>query len=250
MTPTPVGMRCPECSHQRTPVRTMRDIRAPRISATLALVAINVVVFIASAVSAGGLAAFNATDGSLVQHGALDGPAIAIGHQYWRLVTAGFLHASIPHVLFNMLSLYFLGMMLEPAIGRGWFLAVYGVSLLTGSLGALLVTPNALTLGASGAVFGIAGAALVVMRARGLSLARSGLPLFLALNLILGFSVVGISIGGHIGGLIGGVLTGALIVELSERRRARALAAAGCLALAAVAVAASLLVAHSALPTS
>jgi membrane associated rhomboid family serine protease len=153
----------------------------------------------------------------LVFHGALYGPLVASG-DYWRLITSGFLHANLIHIGFNMYALYFLGRMLEPVVGHARFALIYFVSLLAGSFGALLVTPHAFTVGASGAVFGIAGAAVVDLRHRGVDPMQSGLPLFIGINLLLGFTLSGISIGGHIGGLIGGALT-ALVLHQADQRR-------------------------------
>ena len=107
-----------------------------------------------------------------------------------------------------MLSLYFVGQVLEPAIGRVNFVAVYFASLLAGSFGALLFQPDALTVGASGAIFGIFGALIVVARGRGIPIWQSGLGLVLVLNLLFSVSFSGISIGGHLGGLVGGLITG------------------------------------------
>jgi membrane associated rhomboid family serine protease len=232
MTPTSVGMRCPECARQRTPVRTMRSMtHEPTV--TYALIAINVAAFIASTVGGGGLA--NRGGGSVIDHGALYGPAIAHQHEYWRLITGGFLHAGFLHIGFNMYLLYLLGRMVEPALGPVRFGALYFASLLAGSFGALLVTPNSLTVGASGAVFGLMGAAAVMMRARGISVMESGIGGLIVLNLGLSFVLNGISIGGHIGGLIGGGLA-ALALEQGMQRRSQILGLAGCAAVAAISV--------------
>src|ERR687894_1423330 len=107
--------------------------------------------------------------------------------------------------------------MLEPAIGRLRFAVIYFVSLLVGSFGALLVEPDALTVGASGAIFGLMGAAVVVMRARGINPMESGLGLWIGLNLLITFTIPNISIGGHIGGLLGGALVAALLYEAPQR---------------------------------
>jgi membrane associated rhomboid family serine protease len=240
MTPTPVGMRCPECARERTNVRTIRS--APSVPlVTQALIAINIVVFIAEAISGGQLG--SGLGGTVLDKGGLFGPAIADQHQYWRLITAGFLHEGLLHIFVNMLSLYFIGPVLEPAIGRVNFAAVYFVSLLAGSFGALLFAPHALTVGASGAIFGVFGALIVVARARGISIWQSGLGVVLVLNLLFSVSFRGISIGGHLGGLIGGLITGWLIVEVAERRRMQPLALAGCAAIAVASVAGAIAVA-------
>jgi membrane associated rhomboid family serine protease len=214
MTPTPVGMRCPECSRQKTKVRTAATIRRDPML-TYVLIAINVIAFLAMASSGGGI---NSAGGTVYQHGALYGPLVADG-EWWRIVSSGFLHAGLLHIAFNMYFLYFLGTMLEPEIGRLRFGTIYAVSLLGGSFGALLVSPNVATVGASGAVFGLMGAAIVMMRARGIDFMQSGLGITLLLNLGITFLIPGISKGGHVGGLVAGVLVGLLMFEVAGRRR-------------------------------
>ena len=118
-----------------------------------------------------------------------------------------------------MLALYVLGEMLEPAVGRLRFGLIYFASLLAGSFGALLLEPTSPTVGASGAVFGLMGAAFVVMRSRGVNPMESGLGLWIGLNLLITFTIPNISIGGHLGGLVGGVLAALLLVDLRERIR-------------------------------
>src|SRR5438309_1586297 len=243
MTTTPVGMRCPDCSRQSTKVMRLREAATvPRV--TYALIAINVIAFLAE----GNLTLFGGGIGNNVyREGALLGsselPPFAgqgVAHgEWWRIVTGGFLHENIIHIGFNMYVLYVLGQMLEPALGSLRFGVVYGVSLLTGSLGALLVTPHAPTVGASGAVFGIMGAAAVEMRARQIPLMQSGVGGLIVINLIISFTLSGISWGGHVGGLIGGAAA-ALAFQLGERRRAPALALAACVVIALAAVAGSL----------
>jgi membrane associated rhomboid family serine protease len=245
MTPTPVGMRCPQCARDRTKVKTIRS-GATTPTVTQALIAINVLVFIgetATGTSLGG--ANNFHPGTLFEKGALFGPLIAQSHEYWRLVTAGFLHDGVLHILFNMVFLYFMGQMLEPAIGRLNFAIVYFVSLLAGSFGALLFQPLGLTIGASGACFGVLGALIVVAHYRGLSIWQSGLGLTLIINLVFSLSVPGISIGGHLGGVVGGAICGWLLVNLGERRNLRAAAWAGCAVVGVLSVALALAVAGS-----
>lgn len=223
MTPTPVGMRCPECSRKRTRVVSpARGADVPTV--TYALIALNTIVEIASALSGGSLTGSGGTN-TLIAHGALDRPAVAAG-DYWRLVTSGFLHYGFFHLLVNMYALYFLGLMLEPAIGRLRFGLIYAVSLLAGSLGALIATPNALSAGASGAIFGLFGAALIVSRARGATQLASGLTFMIVLNLVFTFAIPGISIGGHVGGLAGGALTALVLFWLPDRLRVPASVAA------------------------
>jgi len=215
MTSTSVGMRCPECVSERTQVR----VGAGAFSATdvpyatYALIAINVIAFIAE-IGAGG----NFTNGTLIHDGGLAGVPVANGDWY-RIVTAGFLHAGPLHLLFNMYVLYICGTLLEPGIGTPRFLAIYFVSLLGGSFGALLLSPHDLTVGASGAIFGLMAAVLVVARGRGIDQIASQFGLFIVLNLALSVAIPGISIGGHLGGLIAGGLA-ALVLVGAERSSA------------------------------
>jgi membrane associated rhomboid family serine protease len=226
-------MRCPECARDRTRARTVRSLPgAP--SVTMALIAINVTVFVAEILTGG--QGLNGVSGAVVNNGYLDGPDIVHGHQYWRLITSGFLHEGFLHILFNMLFLWIMGPQLEPAIGRFNFTVVYFVSLLAGSFGALLFQPQVPTLGASGALFGILGALIVVARDRGISVWRSGLGPILLINILFSLAVANISIGGHLGGFIGGLLSGWLIVNVSQRRRLQAVALAGCAVVAVVSV--------------
>ncbi len=242
MTPTPVGMRCPECSRQKTPVRTMRSLGTEPY-ATYVLIALCVVAYIGSAASGSSLA--GGPGGSLVADGALSGIQVADG-QWWRLVTGGFLHAGLLHLFFNMYVLYWLGSMLEPQLGRARFLGLYFASLLAGSFGALLLSdPRAQTVGASGAVFGLMGAAFVLQRARGINPMESGIGLFILLNLGITFIIPGISIGGHLGGLVGGALAGWAIEQFSRRRASPALPVLACAGVALLAAAGSIAVADT-----
>jgi membrane associated rhomboid family serine protease len=245
MTPTPVGMRCPECSRKRTPVRTMRSM-AVEPTVTFALIAINVLIFIGS--SAGGSSLTGSTGGSIYTRFALDAPDVSQG-DYWRLITSGFLHFGLFHILFNMYALFWLGRMIEPALGHWRFGALYFTSMLTGSFGALLLSPNALTAGASGAIFGLLGAAFVMARARGIDVMASGILPIILLNLVITFAAGReISIGGHLGGLIGGVVAAAAMEWFSRRGRSPAPALALCAVLALAAVIASVAFAHSQYP--
>jgi membrane associated rhomboid family serine protease len=243
MTPTSVGMRCPECARERTKVKTVRG-RPSAPAVTQVLIAINVAVFVAE--TASGTPLGGGVAGTLFIKGALAGPPIDQLHQYYRLVTAGFLHDGLLHIAFNMLFLYFMGQMLEPAIGRLNFAVVYFVSLLCGSFGALLFTPDAFTVGASGACFGVLGALIVVAHYRGISIWQSGLGLTLLINIVFSLSVSGISIGGHLGGVLGGATCGWLIVQVGERRRMPTAAIAGCVVVGVISVIAAIAVAGSA----
>ena len=184
MTATPVGMRCPECARQRTRVTRMRDMATvPRV--TYALIAINVLAFFTEQ---GQFTIYGTSiHGKVIEEGVLYRAAIA-EHQYWRLVTSAFLHENLLHIGFNMYLLYLLGMMLEPAIGSLRFAAIYFTSLLAGSFGVVVATA-APSLGASGAVFGLMGAAVIELRARGIGAMESGIGGLIVLNLILSFTL-------------------------------------------------------------
>lgn len=255
MTSTPVGMRCPECARQRTKVVRMRDMAAtPQV--TYALIAVNVIAFLAEGRLAGGSGGgvgnfFN--EGALIGSG-LEGSTLthltAVGvayGQWWRLISSGFLHVNLLHIGFNMYFLYLLGRILEPALGAAKFALLYFVSLLAGSLGALLVSPHQSTVGASGAIFGLMGAVLLEARARQIPELQSWVTWLIVLNLGFSFVFPDISWGGHVGGLIGGALC-ALLLQYGDRHRQPALALAGCVALGVGAFAGGIAVAHSSAP--
>jgi len=213
MTPTPVGMRCPECAQQRTKV-VRNPSGAPQSGfmsapATYVLIAINVVMYLVE-ISAGA-GGFDARINSVSVDLGLFGPSVAEG-EWYRMVTSGFLHANLIHIGFNMFLLFMLGRLLEPALGTSRFVVLYFASLLAGSFGALLMDPNSLTVGASGAVFGLFGAGFLLARERGLSSLASELGFLIVINLVLSFTVSGISAGGHLGGLVGGLICGATII--------------------------------------
>jgi membrane associated rhomboid family serine protease len=245
MTPTPVGMRCPECSRERTQVTRgpAAAATANGTPATFALIVICVGVYMIEIASGSG--GLNSTSNSLISNFGLLGAGVADGELY-RLVTGGFLHAGLMHLGFNMFALYFLGRVLEPSIGTPRFLAVYFASLLAGSFGAILLSgSNVLTVGASGAVFGIFGATFMIARGRGMNNIAREIGVILGINLLITFTIPGISIGGHLGGLIAGVLCGLLIVA-GERGRlggnAKLLEYGGFAAIAAVSLFAAIAV--------
>jgi membrane associated rhomboid family serine protease len=232
MTPTPVGMRCPECAGQRT--RVVQNPTGARTGfeaapSTFILIAINVIVFLAEIASGSG--GLGEQGGKLIENYGLYGPSVAEG-EWYRLITSGFLHASLLHIGFNMLLLFFLGRLLEPALGTPRFLVLYLASLLAGSFGALILEPNTLGIGASGAIFGLAGATFVIARGRGSDALAGEIGFLIVFNLIFSFVSPRISIGAHVGGLIGGIVCALLIVAgergmLGPRRRAVELLAMG-----------------------
>jgi membrane associated rhomboid family serine protease len=210
-----VGFHCPECvkgAARSAPVYSARSLPTKQPTITFALIAINVAVFIWD------LATETArTGGTPSRYGILSGAAVAHG-EWWRLVTAGFLHASITHIAFNMFALYVLGRQLELLLGPARFLAVYFASLFAGALGVIIVSPNAPTVGASGAIYGLFGVAVAFQFLKKINMMQSGLGPMLLLNLAFTFFVPGISIGGHLGGLAGGAIVGYVMLYLEERR--------------------------------
>jgi membrane associated rhomboid family serine protease len=244
MTVTPVGMRCPECARDRTRVtRITPGIHLGRAPATYVLIAVNVIAFIAEVGSGAPVGTTFNAGGSVFRDYSLFGPAVADG-EWYRIITAGFLHAGLLHILFNMVALYFLGSLLEPGIGTPRFLGVYFVSLLAGSFGALLLTPDTHTVGASGAIFGLMSAAFIVARHRGVEQLAAQIGFYIVINIFFTIGVSGISIGGHFGGLIAGALCGFLIVFAERRaRRPVELEVLGMIALAAISVVGAIAVA-------
>lgn len=217
MTPTPVGMRCPECARQRTKVVQGTGgggSAFARSPATYVLIGVNVVAFLIEIAVGGGGLGIGVGNSVVIDYG-LFGPLVSEG-EWYRLVTGGFLHASVIHIGFNMLLLYFLGRLLEPALGTPRYVVLYFASLLAGSFGALLLDPNALTVGASGAVFGLAGATFVIARGRGMDAIASEIGFLIVINLVFSFTFRNISAGGHLGGLTAGVIC-ALAIVAGER---------------------------------
>lgn len=225
-------MRCPECSQQKTQVRTLQSMTVEPI-ATYVFLALNVMIFVGVSSNP----ALELDLGLIASAYGPEGTLIGVGQgEWWRLITSGFLHTELFHLGLNMLALFWLGRMIEPALGHARFVGIYFVSLLAGSFGALLLDPDALTRGASGAIYGLLGAAIVMARNRNIDLMRSGLLPILGFNLVFTFVIGGISIGGHIGGLVGGLVTTYVIEELSRRRRNSTPIAVGICAVLAVAI--------------
>jgi membrane associated rhomboid family serine protease len=215
---TPVGIKCAE--HAGVPTGAARVVQGARrfgleggdALLTKILIGINVLVFLWQVGSGGTL---SDPDGYPYVHGALNGYLVADG-EWWRLFTSMFLHGSVIHLGLNMLFLWWIGAPVEQALGRARYALVYLVGGLSGSTGALLLTnPEAVTVGASGALFGILGAAFVFERQRNFVLGGSALTI-IVLNLAFTFAVPGISIGGHLGGLAGGALSALALSRLGR----------------------------------
>jgi membrane associated rhomboid family serine protease len=227
MTFGPVGIRCPEHSGKAQGARRVvkqvqtRSVRSPGW-VTKGIIAVNVGVYLLQL--AGG-APVNANSGWIYEHGALVVRAVGSNGQFvglaegewWRLLTAAFLHYGPIHLGLNMLAVWWFGRALEDALGPARYLLLYLVSGLAGSAGALIANPNAITVGASGAIFGILGAAVVLERQQTYVLGGSALTL-IVLNLAFTFAVPGISIGGHLGGLAGGVLAMLALSRFGQHR--------------------------------
>jgi membrane associated rhomboid family serine protease len=239
MTPTPVGMRCPDCSKQRTQTRTLQSLTVEPI-VTYVLIALNVLIYIGVQSTDWAywqLVLFGEGAFNVQGVGIVDG--VAEG-SYWRLLTTGFLHTEIWHIALNMLALYWLGRMIEPALGHVRYAGIYFTSLLTGSLVVLLMQPDVRTLGASGAVYGLLGAAIVMARNRNIDLVQSGLLPILGLNFVITL-LFGFSLAAHVGGLLGGLLVTYIIEELDRRRGNTTVpAVAVCVLVSAAAIAGSI----------
>ena len=231
-----VGFHCPECA---APGGSPRMTARPRIVtspsrpvATKVLLALNGLAFLYSVFlsrSAGGITRIDhglLIDGGLFARARLiDGFELKLigvdTGEYYRLVTSAFLHDGVFHLAFNMYVLWILGQILEAGFGRARFLSLFVVSMLGGAFGVLLLSPNSPTVGASGAVFGLMGATVLVQRAIGGSIWRTPLAPLLMLNIVFTLLVPRVSIGGHFGGLLAGAVMGWLMLAL-ERRNAPA----------------------------
>lgn len=253
MISTPVGMRCPECASQRTQVRrvTTGGFGQGAEPATYVLIGLNVIAFLAEILGGGSATALSGGGGSLINDGGVNAVAVNVQGEWWRIVTAGFLHAGAIHLLFNMFALYVLGSLLEPAVGTPRFVAIYVVSLLAGSCGALILSPDNITVGASGAIFGLMSAAFIMARHRGFEQVASQIGMFVVINLVFTAAASStISVGGHLGGLIGGAVAALVIAWFERRRMPNAFAAemAVMVVLAGLAVAGALAAASAGVP--
>ena len=221
MTATSVGMRCPECAPgpsrvQRAATRSGISDDTPAL--TYVVMFLCGIIFIGCLASGADMLGDNLFVSPLARDFALAGPLVADG-EVWRLLTYSFVHSGLLHIGFNMLILWQLGQLLEPALGRVQFGVIYFASVFGGALGALLLDPNVPTVGASGGVFGLMIAAIIILRARGFDPMATGLPLWLGLNLVITFTLPNISVGGHLGGLAAGALAALAIAELPRNVR-------------------------------
>jgi membrane associated rhomboid family serine protease len=233
MTPASVGFQCPSCVKEGA--KSVRTGRLPYGGArvanptlvTLVLIGLNVAVWLAITAD-GGNGSLLVNKLALVPNFTFDVTdaasgtatlAAGVAHgSWWQVVTSGFTHVSTVHIALNMFALYFLGPPLEQVLGRVRFLALYLVSLLTGSAAVMLFSDQiGATVGASGAIFGLFGALAVVTLKIGGDF-RNILSI-IALNLAFTFVVPGISWQGHLGGLAGGILVALAMVYAPKQGR-------------------------------
>jgi membrane associated rhomboid family serine protease len=207
MVPASVGFQCPECVTEgrktMRPAKTMYggSVRRGGLDVTRILIAVNVVIYVITAVNAGSILSPN-PGASIYNHFAMISPDIANG-QYYRLLSSMFLHYNLIHIGFNMWALLVIGTPLEQMLGRLrylvlYFLSGFGGGLLSMAFGQIGV-PSA---GASGAIFGLFGAFYVITRRRGLE--TGPIVGLIAINLVFSFTFSGIDWRGHVGGLIVG----------------------------------------------
>lgn len=225
MTPASVGFHCPECLK----TGTQKVVSGPAVLAgtdpiiTKVLVALNVLIFAGDFLIKGSSRVLAPAagwecypSGGLREAGILYGCSVDQG-EWWRLITSGFLHGDLMHIAFNMVLLWRLGTSLEQSLGRARYFVLYFGSMLAGSLGVMLISPDQPTLGASGAVFGLMAAYAMASRAANRSMFDGGVGGLILINIVFTFAVPNISIGGHLGGLIGGGIIGFVYFELRKR---------------------------------
>lgn len=215
-----VGYQCVDCVNEgRRTVRRGTTVAGAELGSKVLvvpiLIAINVLVFIWTAIDANSIRLNSQS--TVFDEGALWAPLVQLNGEWWRLVTNGFLHIGLTHLLLNMVSLYLVGRDLELLFGRARFLALYMLSLLGGSTAVYMLSTSP-TAGASGAVYGVLGALLVaVLR---LKMSPTMVLVLIGLNLALSFSgVMNISWEAHIGGLVVGILVAAGFLYAPARVR-------------------------------
>jgi membrane associated rhomboid family serine protease len=223
-----VGFQCVDCIREQAanvPVHrtafggVVRD-GAPVV--TYALMGACVIIFLFQMVIPGLTAAFSYAPIYTAGAGGI------IPAEPWRMLTAAFLHSpnSFLHIAFNMYALYILGKVLEPAMGRGRFAALYLISAVAGSVGVLLLSNfQQSVVGASGAVFGLFGALFIIQRKRGGDVRQ--IVVLIAINAVLGFVVPGIAWQAHLGGLLAGAACAAVIAYVPRGPRQARLQWAG-----------------------
>jgi rhomboid protease GluP len=246
MRPAAVGYQCPDdlAQEQSSGYRYQHGVTKARPVVTQVLIAVNVGFFIAEVLTGTQLGASLTGNlgGSLMQWGALEPARVAMLHEYYRLVSAMFLHASILHIGLNMYVLWVLGSVIEPAFGAKRFLAIYLIAGLFGSVASYIFSaPDVAGVGASGAIFGLLGAWVAYnVRRRGSPAASAQIRwalLWIGINLVLGFTISGIDNFAHMGGLVGGFVAGFVAEGVSGRRDDVPVQIAGFVVMVLIAVA-------------
>ena len=179
---------------------------------TMIIIAINVVLYIITAIMSKNILDINAY--VLLYMGGNYGALVSKG-QVWRLLTCAFLHGGLIHILCNMYALYAIGPQVEILFGRVKYIIIYFFSAIGGSLLSFTCSPNNLSIGASGAIFGLFGAMVVFVlkyKDRIPKKVLNNLFGVIILNLLIGFNLQGIDNFGHIGGLLAGALVAFLIL--------------------------------------
>lgn len=224
-----VGFQCPECvGAGRRTVRQARTafgggLGGERGLVTITLIALNVIVFVlelatGSQALTGGSVLLGSKITTLQAELGVFPDAIAVNHEYWRLITAMFIHFGVLHIAMNMYVLWVLGRYLERALGPLRFVALYFICGIGGNVVVFLFSnPRGLSAGASTAVFGLFSAMFFINRKLGLS--TSSVVVMIVINLVFTFTVSNISIWGHIGGLATGVLAGLGLAYAPQRNR-------------------------------
>jgi membrane associated rhomboid family serine protease len=223
-----VGFQCPECVREGNKgVREARTSFGGRVTGdtarvTLVLIAVNVAIFLL------GLAG---SQDRLVRDYADQPLLVALDGDYYRLLTSAFLHGGTFHVLANMFALAQIGPMLEAALGRVRYLALYVLSALGGSaMSMVLSDPRSYGVGASGAIFGLFGAFYVVLRRQGRD--TSSITVLLIINTVIGFTPgLNIDWRAHFGGLVTGAVVAAAYAYVPRGPRRSALQALACVAI-------------------
>ena len=210
-----VGVHCPECVREarESAPRTSRGTRtrikrSMRSSSgvpvvTYTLIALNIAVFAVDFVTGGSLYGWLAYRGDFT------------ASQPWRMLTSAFMHASVLHLLFNMFSLFIFGPVIEHAVGRARFAALYLLAAFGGSLAVLLLAPNQAVVGASGAIFGLLGAFFIIQRRLGGN--NTQLLILIGLNVAFGFIVPNVAWQAHLGGLVVGAAVAAVYTATRDR---------------------------------
>ena len=204
--------------HEPTPQRTRMRYLASPYTITTALIAANTLVFLAMVAS--GISFTQPTPLDVFNWGGDYGPATVGAHQWWRLLTACFLHFGIIHIGFNMYVLYQIGPFIEVTFGRARYLILYFIAGLAGSVTSICIHPNSVSAGASGAIFGLYGAVFgfLLINRRTLdpvatkSIAKSA-GIFVLYNVVYGSISGTTDLSAHFGGLIAGFLTGMMLAR-------------------------------------